>query len=104
MKEVIDTNLLLRYLRGAPEEQFGRAQALIDSEVTLTVTEVALLEAAFVLRGQYGLSREEIVDVLLEFVQKENIRVHNLDRSVVIEALQLCRPSNRVSFGDAMIW
>jgi predicted nucleic-acid-binding protein len=104
MNEFIDTNLLLRYLRGGPEDQFHRAQALIDSEVTLIVTEVALLEAAFVLRGQYGLSREQIVDVLLAFVQKENIRVHNLDRNVVIEALQLCRPSNRVNFGDAMIW
>jgi hypothetical protein len=41
---------------------------------------------------------------IIEFVRKENILVHNMDRDVVVEALRLCRPSNRVNFGDAMVW
>src|SRR5262249_7414242 len=101
MNDFIDTNLILRYLTGEPEDQFHLAQALIESETILIVTDVVLVETAYTLRTLYGLSREHIVDTLVEFVQKENIRVHHLDRDVVIEALILCRPSNRVSFGDA---
>jgi predicted nucleic-acid-binding protein len=77
---------------------------VIDSETALIVPEVALMEAAYTLRTQYGVGREQILDTLIEFVEKKNIRVHNLDRDIVIEALRLCRPSNRVNFGDAMIW
>lgn len=104
MRQFIDTNLVVRYLVGVPEDQHRRAQALIDSEATFFITETVLLETAFALRTHYGLGREETVDALLEFVRKGNIHIHNLDRDVVVEALLLCRPSNRVNFGDAMIW
>jgi predicted nucleic acid-binding protein len=104
MRDFIDTNLLLRYLRNVPANHHARARGLIDSGSVLYVTEVVLLETAHALHTQYGASREEIVDALLAFVQKENIRIHNLEREVVVEALHLCRPSNRVSFGDALIW
>jgi predicted nucleic acid-binding protein len=104
MKDFIDTNLLLRYLRGSPEDHRRRAQALIDSDTLLYVTEVVLLETAYALRTQFGATREEIVDALLALVQKDNISVLNLEREVVVEALHLCRPSHRVSFGDALIW
>ena len=104
MRDFVDTNLLLRYLTGQPAGQFERAAALIDRDSALYVTEVALLETAFALRSQYGFTREQIVDALIELVRKANIHIHQLEREVVIEALLLCRPSNRVSFGDAMIW
>jgi len=104
MKDFIDTNLVLRYLTGEPEDHHLRARTLIESGVVLVVTEVVLLETAFTLRTRYGFDREQIVDTLIEFVRRQNILVHNLEREVVIEALMLCRPSNRISFGDAMIW
>jgi predicted nucleic-acid-binding protein len=104
MSDFIDTNLVLRYLTGMPEDQYPRAQALIESQATLVVPQVALLEAAHVLRTQTGLTREQIVDALVEFVRRENIVIHHLDREVVIQALLHCRPSGRVSFGDALIW
>jgi predicted nucleic acid-binding protein len=34
----------------------------------------------------------------------ENLHFHALDKALVITALLLCRPSGRVSFGDALIW
>lgn len=63
-----------------------------------------LVEAAYVLRTYYSLPRQETIDALMEFVRKESIHVHGIDRNVAIEALGLCRPSNRVSVADAMIW
>jgi predicted nucleic-acid-binding protein len=104
MTEFVDANVLIRYLTGLPEEQYRRAQSLIDSENRLVVTEVALMETAYTLRTRYNVERERVVDALIAFLRKENVSVHNLDRDVVIEALELCRPSNRVNFGDALIW
>jgi predicted nucleic-acid-binding protein len=104
MSDYIDANLILRYLTGIPEDQHQRACALVESEITLVVPQVALLETAYVLRTQTTMSREQIVDTLIEFVQRENILVQQLHRDIVVEALRLCRPSGRVSFGDAMIW
>jgi predicted nucleic-acid-binding protein len=48
--------------------------------------------------------RERVVDALISLIKKQNITIHERDRDVVIEALELCRPSNRVNFGDALIW
>lgn len=104
MSDYIDANLILRYLTGIPEDHHRRARALVESELILLVPQVALLEAAHVLRTQSTLTREQIVDTLTEFVQRENILIQHLQRDVVVEALRLCRPSGRVSFGDAMIW
>src|SRR5262249_10603004 len=104
VREFIDANVLLRYLTGVPEEHFRRAQTLIEGDRRLVVTDVTLMETAYTLRTQYQIERERVVDALTAFLQRRNITVHNLDSDVVIEALQLCRPSNRVNFGDAMIW
>jgi predicted nucleic-acid-binding protein len=104
VKTFLDTNLVVRYLTGAPADHYRRAQALIDGETALLLTDVVIMEAAYTLRTHYGVGREQVVDVLVELLRRENILVHNLDRDVVIEALLLCRPSGRINFGDAMIW
>ncbi len=104
LSEFADTNVVLRYLTGEPEDQGARARALIDSERIIIVTEVVIAEAGHALEKHYDLSRERTVDVLVEFVRKQNVCVHRADRDTIAEALLLCRPSRRVSFGDAMIW
>ena len=35
---------------------------------------------------------------------KKNISPFTLEKSLVLQALLLCRPSGRVSFADAMVW
>jgi predicted nucleic-acid-binding protein len=100
----LDTSVLVRYLTADPIDQARLAAQLIESEPEFSVTETALNETAHVLRHFYGLTREETVDLLVALVQRSNISIHSLDKALVITALLLCRPSGRVSFGDAMIW
>ncbi len=38
------------------------------------------------------------------FVQKRNVRMLNLPKELVLEALRLCRDSKRHSFADALLW
>ncbi len=104
MAALLDTSVVLRYLTQLPADQAAIADALMDSEERFVLTDVAILEASHVLTHRYGHPRETVVDALLALVQHESIECDGIDADLVIEALLLCRPSNRVSFGDALIW
>lgn len=104
MPDFLDASVLVRYIMDDPPAMAERAQRLIDSEVELWITETALIETSHVLLHIYGLPRADIVDLLIYLLQRQNVSVHQLDKRLVITALLLCRPSGRVSFGDALIW
>ncbi|GAB5602348.1 type II toxin-antitoxin system VapC family toxin [Thermus sp. FJN-A] len=104
MRALVDTNLLVRYLTGDPPHLAEQAARVLDGEETLGITEVALVETAYVLESVYGVPRKEVVDALLALLQKENLRAVGGDKDLWMRALLLCRPSRRVSFGDALIW
>lgn len=104
MDPTLDTSVVVRYLTDDPPDMAEEAERLIDGGQALSISDVALVETAHVLRTLYGLRREEVLDLLTSFLQKENISVQFLDRGTVITALLLCRPSGRVSIPDALIW
>jgi len=100
----VDTSVLVRYLTGEPADLAEQAAQILERSARVQITDVAVMEAAYVLASLYRLSRRLVVDTLIGLVQKENVVLVGLDKSIAIDALLLCRPSNRVSFGDAMIW
>ncbi len=104
MPAFLDASVLLQYLTDDPPAIAERAARLIESEADLEITETALIETAYVLLRTYGLARADIIDVLIDLLQRENVTVHQLEKRLVITALLLCRPSGRVSFDDALIW
>jgi predicted nucleic-acid-binding protein len=99
-----DTNLLVRYFMGTPTDQYEKAAALMDSDDPVWLSVVTILETAHVLLRIYGIPREQVVDGLTDLLRRQNLDVCELPRQRMIEALALCRPSGRVSFGDALIW
>jgi predicted nucleic acid-binding protein len=104
VSSLIDTSVIVRYLTGDPPYLADLSARLIDSETALVVTDVVLLESAYVLGSLYGVPRIQVVDQLIALLRRANIAAFPARKEQMIEALQLCRPSNRVSFGDAMIW
>ena len=104
MSDFLDTSVVVRYLTGDPPESAEQAAKIIDEVDDLLVTDVVLTETAYVLTSVYQVPREVAVDHLIAFLQKENISPFALDKSLVLHALLLCRPSGRVSFADAMVW
>jgi predicted nucleic acid-binding protein len=82
----------------------SNATRLIEREEPLYLSDIVIFEAAYVMTTFYRYSREDAVDALSAFVQRSNIMTFGLDKATVLDALLLCRPSGRVSFGDAMIW
>lgn len=104
MKALLDTSVVVRYLIGDVPHLADWCAEVIDGGEELTVTEGVMIETAFVLTKYYGIQREAAVDVMIEFLGKSNIDVTPLKKPLVIEALFMCRPSGRVSFGDALLW
>jgi predicted nucleic-acid-binding protein len=82
----------------------AHAAHIIDGNATIHLTDVAVIETAYVLSSVYQHPRHAIVDALVALVQRHNVELFGLDKATAIDALLLCRPSGRVSFGDAMIW
>ena len=104
MSALLDTSMLVHYFTGDPADLADASARVIDGEDPLLITDIVLFEAAYVLRSEYAVPREAIVDHLIALLRKANIETFRLDKHLVIEALFLCRPSGRVSFGDALIW
>ncbi|MBI4312338.1 MAG: PIN domain-containing protein [Chloroflexi bacterium] len=104
MSALVDTSVLVRYLTGDPPHLASQAIGIMDSSEPLLVTEVALVETAYALRTFYAVPQASIVDSLIGLLQKENVSIFGRDKNLIVQALLLCRPSHRVSFGDALIW
>jgi predicted nucleic acid-binding protein len=104
MSGFLDTSMIVRYFTDNPPELAEKAAAIIDGDENLQVTDVVLVETAYVLTSVYQVPRSTVVDSLIAFLQKENIATFSLDKDRVIQALLLCRPSGRVSLADAMVW
>ena len=99
----VDTSVLVRYLVGTPEDQARRAAALMDGPESIGVSVVALAECAHVLRTQYGIEQRAIVDVLIDLVQHENVRVVDAQADVLIAMLVRARSMPGRPIPDAMI-
>jgi predicted nucleic acid-binding protein len=65
---------------------------------------VTLAEVGLVLTKFYKVDRARAVDALIDFLNRENIGTHEIRTELAIQALQLCRPSGRVNFADALLW
>jgi predicted nucleic acid-binding protein len=100
----LDSSFIVRYLTNDPVEMAERAAAVIDSEQLLIISELILVESAYVLASVYQTPRADLVDALMEFVQKANIRMAHLPKPIVLDALRLCQNSKRHSFADALLW
>lgn len=102
--DLVDTSVLVHYLTGEPAELAARAADILHDPEALALSEMVLVETAYVLESVFGVARARIVDALIELVQRRNLRPLHLSKARVCEALELCRPSRRVSFTDALVW
>ena len=104
MSAIVDTSVIVRYLLADPPQLATAARAIIESDEQLWVTTVVIAEVTHVLRTVYQADRGAVVDQVMALLQRENIDVLDADRDLVLAALLLCRPSNRVSVADALVW
>ena len=82
MSGFLDTSVIVRYLTGHPPKMANRAAKIVDETDGLQVSDVALVETAYVLRSRYQVPRDVIVDHLIALVRKENISISALDKGL----------------------
>jgi predicted nucleic acid-binding protein len=100
----LDTSVIVRYLVGTPAGQAERAARLIDDgDRECGVSPVALAESAHVLRTQYEIEQTDIIDGLISFIQRENVRVLGLRTDVLVGTLVRARNLPGRPIPDAMI-
>lgn len=99
----IDTSVVVRYLVGTPPAQARKAAALIDGTDEIGVSPVALAESAHVLRTQYAVPRADILESLIGFVQREDVRVLGLRTDVLLGVLVRARSLPGRPIPDALI-
>jgi len=100
----LDTSVVVRYLTDDPPHLAERAAEIIESEDPRIVSELVLVEVAYVLTSVYGVARAATVDALQTLIRRRNLKLLSLSKPAALEALSLCRDSGRVSFADAMQW
>ena len=102
---LVDTNVILRFLTGEPENQATRAKKLFatneSGELVLRVVPLVVAEVVFVLSGKvYGYDRREVTSALIPFLQSPTLEVEQ--RDVLLLALELYR-DHSIDYVDACL-
>ena len=106
MPEVlVDANVLLRHLTGAPPALARRAGEIMHAaeqgQFSLVVTPLTLAECVWVLETSYRKPREAIADALLILLQAPGIVAREQD--AVVAALSFYRNTPHLDFADAYL-
>lgn len=99
-----DTSVIVRYLVGTPATQARQAAKLIDDDdLEIGVSPVALAECAHVLRTQYEVPARDVIDSLIDLVQRENVRTLGVSAELVVRHLVFARSMPGRPIPDALI-
>ncbi len=98
-----DTSVIVRYLVGTPPAQARRAAALLDGDAEVGFSSVALAECTHVLRTQYHVAQPDILESLIDLVQRENVRVLGMRTDVLLGVLVRARHLPGRPIADALI-
>jgi predicted nucleic acid-binding protein len=103
-QQVVDTNVLVRFLTGEPAEMAAKARRLVEQadngEIILVVLPVIVAETFYTLESYYEMARKEVAAKLIEFLQSRGMECIELPR--VLNALALCR-DDQAHFSDAYL-
>jgi predicted nucleic acid-binding protein len=99
----IDTSVLVRYVVGSPLDQARAATELIEAGEEIGISPVALVECAHVLRTQYAVPQSPVIDALIAFVQRENVRILGGRTDIVVGMLARARTLADRPIADALI-
>jgi len=101
---VVDANVILRYLLEDNELFFEKSKILFDKalkgEIEIIVKQIILAEVVYVLEKVYKVSKEEISEVLIEFLLSKGIKIEN--KEISIKALNIYKNKN-IDFSDAIL-
>ncbi len=100
----VDTNVLVRFLVRDDEVQFEKARKLIKREVAagryVFVSQLVLLETEWVLRSQYSLPKNLIIEAISGLLDATDVRLE--DEQAIEEVLFIWKDTP-ADFADCLI-
>ena len=107
----VDTNVVLRYLLQDDAKQSPRASKLFVGQEKILITDVALVEAIWTLRGKrYALSKEALIEVVHSLIEEPNVVWEDgyavwyaLDDFANATPVRAGRKTKQADFADALI-
>ena len=88
MNNILDANAILRYLLNDDVDQSKIVEDIINKGA-YTISEV-ICEVVYVLEGIYSLNKNEISDVLIDFIEEIDMN----DKVITKEALKVFKTNN----------
>jgi predicted nucleic acid-binding protein len=99
----LDTSVLIRYLAGGDPPRAFAAASLIDSNRTLVISGVALIETVHVMRTEAGMTNPDVARALIAFLSRANVELVDADRAHVVAALEWSLASSARRIPDAIL-
>ncbi len=103
-RQLVDTNVLVRFFTGKPPDQAQKTYSLIAAadrgETTLVVLPLVVAETVYTLQSFYKMKTHDIATQLMVFLQSRGI--HVVEKVRILETLKRYRDHN-VSFIDAYL-
>ncbi len=96
----LDTNVLVRLVTRDDAAQFEKAHAFVSKHQPVLVTQLSVLELAWVLMSRYGLDKAKVIQVveaLLEMVELD------LEQPATLEAALKTWRDSKADFADCFI-
>ena len=98
--DIVDANIILRYLIADVAEATAQAQQIIERKPVFVPTEV-LAEVVYVLERVYHVERPQISSTLLELLKNPNVSVANLP---VLQTALLKYKTKKLDFVDLLLY
>lgn len=99
----LDTSVLYRYLAEDDAPRAFAAATLIDSERTLVVSGVVLLETIHALRTSVSRSNPALALGVIAFLSRDNVELVDADRAHVVASLRWTLESSARRIPDAIL-
>jgi predicted nucleic acid-binding protein len=103
-RELVDTNVLVRFFTGEPPEMAEKARRLVEKadegKLTLVVLPVIVAEVFYTLESYHEIERAAVAEKLAAFINARGIEV--AERARLLDALKRCRNQN-AHFADAYL-
>lgn len=99
MRDLLDTNVLVRHLTGHPPAQARRATAFLAGDGELILTDLVLAELVYVLESYYDRPRAEVAAAARALLALPSVAS---DHPLLLRAIELYE-AERVDFADAYL-
>ncbi|MCY7418940.1 MAG: PIN domain-containing protein [Chloroflexi bacterium] len=99
----LDTSVLYRYLAEDDPPRACAAATLIESERTLVVSGVVILETIYALRTTATRQNPELALGLISFLSRANVELVDADRGHVVASLRWTMESSARRIPDAIL-